>query len=141
MMKRLVRTAAALVMLSACTSAPTGAEHVGASSAPITGCRSTCFALDRLSCSAVERTCGRNHGVLVLDGLPFNCTEAEPMACHYREGTLDACLAQCGGEDDPGNAGEGLAQHPQPDPFGPGGQDPGTDSSGESSGGDPWPDP
>jgi len=142
MTKRLARVATALVILSACTAAPMGTEHVGAAVAPLTGCRSTCFALDRLTCADVERTCGRNHGVLVLDGLPFNCTEVEPMACHYREGTLDACLAQCGGDDSPGNAGEGLAQHPQPDPFGPGSQDPGVDSSsGDSSSSDSWPDP
>lgn len=126
-----------LVTVAACAAPPAAVEPTGVEAAALTGCRSTCFALDRLSCADVETTCGHNHGVLVLDGLPFNCTDAEPMACHYRDGTLDACLAQCGGEDAPGNAGEGLAQRPRPDPFGQGASsDP--DADGDV-GGDPQP--
>jgi hypothetical protein len=68
----------------------------------ILDCRGACFAFARLSCASVELGCGRDHGIVVLGGLPFDCADVEPVACGLGAGDpLAACLAVCGGEDYP----------------------------------------
>jgi hypothetical protein len=68
-----------------------------------------------VSCADVETECGKNHGVVVVRGVPLACRDAERPAC--RVGTIalggdpselraidpvGACLSACGGAHVPG---------------------------------------
>jgi len=60
-------------------------------------CRGSCYVWRTLKCLDVEVACGRGHGVFVVEGLPYNCAEVEPVACRLSRG-MEACLDQCGEE-------------------------------------------
>jgi len=102
---------AGCVAFAACaTSAP---ENVGATHEAISSCRTACFVFARMTCRQVEEECGRNADQVVIDGDPFPCSEAEPVACHLGTGNaLQECLDDCGGsgEDYPYQGGD----HPNP---------------------------
>ena len=69
-------------------------------------CRGTCFVFRTLKCGDVEEACGHMHGVLVLDGLPYDCTQVEPVACRLTGG-IESCLAQCGDGETSDPVGKG----------------------------------
>jgi hypothetical protein len=131
---------AALVMaVSACAMAPPSTEDVGAAEEALTGCRAACFVFDRLKCGAVEYQCGKTKGIVVLDGVPYDCIAVELVACRLGEHPLSDCLDQCGDADAPPNTSAGLSENPRPDPVFSqgGGEDPSWASdSGDSGDGD-----
>jgi hypothetical protein len=57
-----------------------------------------CFLFRSMKCGDVEEECGRRRGIIVLDGLPHNCTDVEPVACRLTSG-IENCLARCGDEN------------------------------------------
>jgi hypothetical protein len=91
---------AALFVLSLAGAEAGSRPRAGAAAIALLDCRGACFAFTRLTCTGVELDCGRDHGIVVLGGLPFDCADVEPVACGLGAGDpLAACLAVCGGED------------------------------------------
>jgi hypothetical protein len=123
--RRVAWVFAAGVAFTACVTSPL--ENVGATKEAIHSCRAVCFAYARMTCRQVEEECGRNAGIVVIDGDPFPCEEAEPVACHLGTGDpLQACLDACGGsgEDYPYQGSENphpsFSDAPQGTPSGDG---------------------
>ncbi len=71
-------------------------------------CRAECFLFARLTCAAVETECGKNRGILVIEGLPHDCTDVEPVACRLEQG-METCLSRC---EDPGISAPRLDERP-----------------------------
>jgi hypothetical protein len=65
--------------------------------ATITRCRRVCIGFQRRTCAAVEVECARNDEIVNVDGLPYDCTDAERIACNLYHG-LEDCFARCGEE-------------------------------------------
>ena len=63
-------------------------------------CRGRCFVWRERRCLDVEEACGRMRGVYLVDGLPYDCAEVEPVACRLTHG-IESCLAACGEEEAP----------------------------------------
>jgi len=90
-----------------------GAERVGETAAAINSCRAACLVFASLTCRQVEEQCGKYSGQIVIDGDPFPCSEARPIACHLgATDALQACLDDCGNDDSPATG----FQNPHPDP-------------------------
>ena len=63
-------------------------------------CRGRCFVWRERRCLDVEEACGRMRGVYLVDGLPYDCAEVEPVAYRLTHG-IESCLAACGEEEAP----------------------------------------
>ncbi len=101
-MRHRVALAACLVLLSTVALEAGRIPPTGAAALAKLDCRGACFAFAHLSCTGVEIGCGRDHGIVVLEGLPFDCADVEPVACGLGlSGQVERCLAVCGGEDYP----------------------------------------
>jgi hypothetical protein len=86
----------AALVLAAGVASGARSGRAGDAGLAILDCRGACFAFSNLSCGGVEAACGGNRDVIDLDGLPFNCSDVEPVACHLGLTAMEDCLAGCG---------------------------------------------